>query len=245
MNRAAIYRQEILTALERRATGPAHRGDRYSGSTKWVYPVSVPLARTIAREWIAGHPELTPGDYRRLLNLLARGQSVNEFGFLGDLLHLLPALRATLRPRDLEEWLNRAEGWAEVDSICQSKFTAAEMLSRWRAWKEMLTAFSRSENVHQRRASLVLLTHPVRHCPDPRLSKLAFANLRRLQSENDILITKAVSWLLRELIVHHRAEVEQYLEGYADALPRVAVRETRVKLATGVKTLRARRSAAA
>ncbi len=241
MSQSGVYHQEIMTEIRKQATGPARQGDRYVGTTKWVYPLSVPLAREMARAWIARHPELSPADYRRLLDLLARGESINEFAFLSDLLQLLPRHRATVRPRALAGWLSRAEGWAEVDSICQSIFTAAEILSNWQEWKQELTAFSRSENVHQRRASLVLLTGPVRHSADARLSRLAFANIQRLEGERNILITRAVSWLLRDLTAHHRPEVEQYLRDHAETLPGIAVRETRVKLATGRKTPRAQR----
>ncbi len=238
-NRASLYREGILTAIQKQAGQPARRGDNYIGTKKLVYPISTPVARQVAREWIARHPELTPGDYRRLLDLLARGESVNEFVFLSDLLLLLPRLRATLPPRALDGWLSRAEGWGEVDVICQNKFSADEMLSNWIEWKQVLTAFSKSDNVHHRRASLVLLTGPVRHCADARLSALAFANVERLEQEKHILITKAVSWVLRALTTHYRAEVEQYLLHHADTLPKIAIRETRVKLATGRKARRA------
>lgn len=99
----------------------------------------------------------------------------------------------------------------------------------------LLTAFTQDANVHKRRASLVLLTKPLRESDDPRLAKLAFANAGKLKREKDILVTKAVSWILRSLIKHHRAQVEAYLEAHADTLPKIAVRETRVKLQTGKK----------
>jgi 3-methyladenine DNA glycosylase AlkD len=110
------------------------------------------------------------------------------------------------------------------------------MLSHWKDWKSLLVSFSKSGNVHKRRASLVLLTRPLRESDDPRLARQAFANLDRLKSEKDILVTKAVSWLLRALIKYHQQEVETYLRDNADCLPKIALRETRNKLKSGRKS---------
>jgi 3-methyladenine DNA glycosylase AlkD len=90
-------------------------------------------------------------------------------------------------------------------------------------------------NVHKRRASLVLLTKPVRDSENKRLADLAFANIDRLKNERSILVTKAISWLLRDLIRHHRERVETYLFENSDCLPKIAIRETRRKLLTGKK----------
>lgn len=94
---------------------------------------------------------------------------------------------------------------------------------------------AKSEEISKRRASLVLLTKPVRDTYDERLLKLALGNIDRVKGEKDILITKAVSWLLREMVKNYRKEVEEYLDANEDSLPKVAVRETKVKLKTGKK----------
>ena len=110
------------------------------------------------------------------------------------------------------------------------------MLANWKQWKSLLVSLSKSQNVHKRRASLVLLTKPVKESTDPRLARLAFANIGRLKSDKDILVTKAVSWLLRALIKYHRQEVERYLKDNSDSLPKIALRETRNKLKSGHKS---------
>ena len=235
-----VYHQEILSEIKQqvaRGNVPyAEQGDSYIGTTKPCYFIRTPVVRQIAKDWIKRHPELTPADYLDLLSSLSHGESDNEFSFIGMLLEYLPKLRKTLEPRHLDGWLDRAEGWAEVDSICQSSFTAEEMLASWKQWKSLLVSFSKSPNVHKRRASLVLLTRPVRGSADARLATLAFANVGRLKHEKDILITKAVSWLLRDLIRNHRQEVESYLRDNSDSLPKIALRETRNKLKSGRKS---------
>ncbi|MDP2951009.1 MAG: DNA alkylation repair protein, partial [bacterium] len=64
---------------------------------------------------------------------------------------------------------------------------------------------------------------------------LAFENIEKLKPEKDILITKAISWLLRNLIKYHKKEVADYLKKNKNSLPKIAVRETEKKIKTGKK----------
>lgn len=82
---------------------------------------------------------------------------------------------------------------------------------------------------------LAFLTGVVSKSEDLRLSNLAFENIDNLKAERDILITKSISWLLRDLTKLHREEVEKYLNDHSTLLPAIAVRETRNKLTTGKK----------
>lgn len=234
------HHREIAKAIRAHANEADLRwsqsGNGYIGTSKPYLPMTVGVLRHLAREWIRRHPNLGPTDYRALLNSLARADTHNEFSFIGELLGFLPKLRRTLDPRQVAGWLERAEGWGEIDTISYSRFTAEEMLSDWKSWKRQLTALCRSRHLSQRRASLVLLTRPVRESPDERLSRVALANIDRLKHERDILITKAISWLLRSLIRQHREEVEAYLRANEAALPTVALRETANKLRTGRKS---------
>jgi len=193
----SIYHREILREIKQHAAQEGapyvDHGDSYIGTTKPCYLIRTAVVRQIAQDWIRRHPELTTVDYLDLFDSLAQGESSNEFSFLGILVGYLPEFRQTLEPRYLDRWLERAEGWAEVDSMCQSTFTAKEMLANWKQWKSLLVSLSKSQNVHKRRASLVLLTKPLRESADPRLARLAFANIGKLKSDKDILITKAVS----------------------------------------------------
>jgi 3-methyladenine DNA glycosylase AlkD len=65
--------------------------------------------------------------------------------------------------------------------------------------------------------------------------------VERLKGERAILITKAVSWLLRALVDRHHEAVAVYVDANASSLPAIAVRETRTKLATGTKSGMSRR----
>ena len=239
------YHKEILEQIKQRAAEtntPLQQGNRYVGTTKPIHLIKSAVIGEIFREFKKRHADLSLDEFVALLDSLARGKTYNEFIAVGVLLGAYPKLRAALDPRDLDRWLARAQGWAEVDVFC-GNFGADEMLTNWKSWKNVLTAFAKDANVHKRRASLVLLVVPVRESDDARLAKLAFANVDKLKHEKDILITKAVSWILRSLIKYHRAEVEAYLDANADTLPKIAIRETRVKLKTGRKSGKTRREA--
>ena len=151
-----------------------------------------------------------------------------------------PKARKAVTPQDVDRWLGELTGWAEVDTLCQNLFTGEGMLADWPAWRGLFEGLSRDGNINKRRASLVLLTGPVRYGDDARFSDIAFAMIERLKGERDVLVTKAVSWLLRSLTTRHADAVARYLEANAATLPKIAVRETRTKLDTGTKSGRSR-----
>ncbi|MFZ6009574.1 MAG: DNA alkylation repair protein, partial [Bacteroidota bacterium] len=114
--------------------------------------------------------------------------------------------------------------------------TITEIPRDWKRWKKLLPKFSRDKNIHKRRASLVLLCSPLRHVQDESLALMALENVERLKSEKEVLITKAISWVLRSMIKHHAALVADYLRKQGATLPKIALRETLVTLKTGKKT---------
>jgi 3-methyladenine DNA glycosylase AlkD len=85
---------------------------------------------------------------------------------------------------------------------------------------------------------LALLCSPVRYAHDPGISKTAFQIIDRLKNEDAILITKAISWLLRSMVKLYKGEVQNYVDANGDTLPKIAVRETKTVLLTGKKTAR-------
>ena len=210
--------------------------EKYIGTSKTCYNIGADTENRIVKEWINKHPDLAEKEYIDLVNYLYQGESINEISIAGELLERLPKLRKNVEPKYLNSWLNRLQGWAEVDSLCQSKFPAAEVMSNWKEWKDLLTKLVSDSNIHKKRGSLVLLTKPVRDSEDKRLADLAFRNIDKLKSHREILITKAISWLLRDLIKHHRQRVETYLKENENTLPKIALRETKTKLVTGRKT---------
>jgi len=211
-------------------------GQSYIGSTKFGYSLGTSLSRKLIKDWIKGHKNLSFKEILALLDSLSLGKSVDEVTAIGKFLEYMPQMRSQVDPSSLDKWLDHVEGWAEVDTICAGTFTAEDYLANWPKWRGWIRKFAKDKNVHKRRASLVLLVSAVKQSSDSRLSDLAFENIDSLKSEKDILITKAISWLLRHLIQNHRREVEKYLAKNTGTLPKIAVRETKNKLASGRKS---------
>lgn len=231
------HHRELLEEVKRQSKSarPKKVSANYSGSGHTKYGLSNPQERQITKAWIKNHPGITTSQLEELLNSLYSAPSQDEKTLAGKLLEYFPRLRAQLKPSLIDTWLNHLEGWEEVDSLCQSNFTAKELLDNWPKWEKLLKNLNKSPNINKRRASLVFLTGLVSKSDDPRLTSLAFENIDNLKDERDILITKAVSWLLRDLTKLHRKEVEDYLEKNINTLPSIAIRETKNKLKTGRK----------
>ncbi len=229
-----------LRRLARPVAGAPAQNDSYGGSGRPYFNVSVPDRRALARGWLADHKAEGAKGVLALVESLFNGASHEEKTLAAILLGASTAARQAARPSDIDRWLGKLNGWAEVDSLCQNLFTAGEMMRDWPAWTELIEALTVSPDINRRRAALVLLTGPVARSDDPAFRDLAFTTLEALKAERPILITKAVSWLLRSLAARHGPEVESYLEAHAATLPAIAVREARVKLATGTKSGRRR-----
>lgn len=232
------YHQEILDEIKKLARPLPKRINlnTYLGSSHLLYCVSVPQCRRIARGWINRHKDISEKEFFHLLGCLIIGQSFEEKTMLPKLLCRYPMYIPHVTPMMFDHWLDHVEGWAEVDSLCHGLFSATLILSFWHVWKDAILRWSKDTNVHKRRASLVLLTSAVRQSEDQRLSDLAFTLIDRLKVEKEVLITKAISWLLRDLIKFHRKSVEVYIDKNRERLPKIAVREASNKLRTGKKS---------
>jgi 3-methyladenine DNA glycosylase AlkD len=206
----------------------------YTGATHIHFDVAVPTLRAFVKGW-AKENKPSYDEWVALLTALYTGVSVEERLIAGMLISAFPKYRAQLPLDQLGVWLEELVGWAEVDGTCQSIFTAKEMLTRWEEWEKFLRALASDPNINKRRASLVLLNLPIRQSTDKRFLSLTLEQIDVLKVEKDKLISKAVSWLLREALKYHREDVARYLEVNVDSLPKSVVREVQTKLTTGKK----------
>jgi 3-methyladenine DNA glycosylase AlkD len=229
---------QIRAAGRAAARGQPGETDSYGGSGHLYYRVSVPTRRRLAKKWLAAQQALPAAEFLSVVESLFAGESHEEKTLGALLLGYCKAARSEAGPARIERWLDQLNGWAEVDTLCQNTFSADELLGDVRAWRALIERLARDANINKRRASIVLLTGPVRHSSDLRLRDLAFETVERLKRERPILITKALSWLLRSLVAQHADAVHAYLEENSESLPKIAVRETRTKLKTGRKTSR-------
>lgn len=229
--------KEILKEIEGRS-GKATQHTflaSYLGNDHPRYAVSSPVLRKIAKEWATRNSTRSAEQFRDVVSSLINGKSFTE-KCIGGI--LLDYARPEQRKFDISvfgDWLEQLQGWAEVDALCTGKFSLVEVPAHFRKWKPFLKKLTRDEKIEKRRASLVFYCSPISHCEEDNVAFAALENINALKHEKEILITKAISWLLRSMIRHHREKVERFLEENAESLPAIAVRETRIKLKTGRK----------
>jgi 3-methyladenine DNA glycosylase AlkD len=223
-----------------RAAGTSYRGgqqnDSYSGSGHPFFNVSAPELRRIGRAWLAARRKADDADLLAVVARLFAGEAYEEKVLAAILLGANARMRRLGTPALVDGWLDCLQGWAEIDSLCASVFGPDELEIDWPAWRDLILRLSRDDNINRRRAALVLLTRPTRTSSDQRYPELSFEVIEQLKSERPILITKAVSWLLRSMVGYHGGAVAAYLDANAASLPAIAVRETRTKLRTGTKS---------
>jgi len=231
------HHKNLLAELEKHQRTRAHSqaNDSYLSSGHHYYDVSIPTLRALAKAWLKGNKGIADREFLAVLASLYRGHSYEEKVLASILLSYRRAGRKTIRTKQLDAWLDGLAGWAEIDSLCQSAFTAEEVLGNWSEWQSFIRKLSRDRNINKRRAALVFLTGPVRRSDDERLAALAFDMIEALKPEREIIVTKAVSWLLRSLVQNHKRAVAAYVKENRNSLPAVAVRETTRKIATGRK----------
>jgi len=231
------HHRVLLRDLEkyRRSRMHSQSNDSYLSSGHHYLDVSVPSRRMIAKAWLKKNKDVPDAEFLAVLESLYRGKSHEEKTLASILLSYHPTGRKSVGLRQLNAWLDDLVGWAEIDALCAGVFRVEEVLANWHGWERFIRKLSRDRNINKRRAALVFLTAPLRYSDDKRLADLCVEVIRVLQHEREIIITKAVSWLLRSMVRHHQRVVAAYLNKNLSSLPAVAVRETRRKMATGRK----------
>ncbi len=232
------FHLQILKQIKEKSGKPTQHTylDNYLGNQHPRYAISSGLLRSIGKEWLKAHPDLSAEAFAKVLNDLIHGESATEKWMAGILMDYSKKEQRKFDPRIFDNWLDQLEGWAEIDAVCTSKYTRTEIVNQWSKWKPLLIKFSKSKNISKQRASIVFFCSPLSHFENHELSEVALQNVDRLKSEKSVLITKAISWILRSMIKYNRAAVVKFLKEKESELPRIAVRETKVKLETGRKT---------
>jgi 3-methyladenine DNA glycosylase AlkD len=232
------HHKEILQLIKDNSGNPTKHTflDSYLGNNHPRYPINAPVLRRLAKEWMRNHRDLSVQEFSALLTSLIEGVSSTEKVMAGIMMDYATPAQYQFDPELFDNWLDHLIGWAEVDAVCTGKYSIAQIPADWKTWKKILKKFSKSDNIQKRRASIVLLCSAVGHNKDEDLVLTALDNVTRLKSEKDILITKAVSWILRSLVKHHKKLVATYIKENQSTLPAIAVRETLTVLKTGKKT---------
>lgn len=231
------HHQAILREIQATepGRGPTTQRPEHLGAARKWYGLANAQRQRILLDFRAAHKDLGFADWLALIDALYHGDSYEERCAPQTLLLKYPRYRRQLSLAQLDCWLDCLDGWAEVDSSCQTVFSDKDLLADWDGWSALLASLAADANINKRRAALVLLTAPITQSDDARILELSLQLIERLKGERDKRITKAISWLLRKGIKQHRNAIAAYLDAKAASLPAIALRETRKKLATGKK----------
>jgi 3-methyladenine DNA glycosylase AlkD len=154
-----------------------------------------------------------------------------------------PSALKLVGPETVERLAGTMTSWGDVD-----QFGVLLAGPAWRAGRigdGTVHAWARRPDRWWRRAALVA-TVPlnVRSQGGRGDPQRTLAVCEILLRDRDDMVTKAMSWALRELVVHDRAAVEAFLTAHDDLLAAHVKREVRNKLTTGHKSTPSRRTTA-
>jgi hypothetical protein len=128
-------------------------------------------------------------------------------------------------------------GWGRVD--CLTRTLAGPAWLRGQISDDRVLQWARSENPWWRRAALVsTVAWNVRSNGGPGDVPRTLAVCRLLVGDHEDTVAKALSWALRELVVHDAQAVRDFLREHNGVLAARVKREVTNKLETGLKNPR-------
>ena len=155
-------------------------------------------------------------------------------GHASSLLMLHKEAFQTLGEDEIEEFGQGINSWGTVDTF--ARCLSGPAWRRGRISDGLVHKWACSEDRWWRRAALVstvaLNVRSQRGCGDV---ERTLEVCRMLVNDRDDMVVKAVSWALRELVVHDPGAVREFLGEHEDELAARVKREVRNKLRTGLK----------
>lgn len=199
------------------------------------YGVRLGSMERLARRWHRDHPAAAPREVLAVADALWARAVREEMVLAAMLVERRPAVREAFGTRRLDRWGGLLDNWETADNL------AGRVLGPWVATDPgvrlgTLERLAGRRNPWLRRLGLVGCVYLGRRSDAaawwPRVSGMVLA----LAGERRAAVPKAISWVLREHTRHCPEAVGAFLQEHGPALPAVAVREARNKLATGYKS---------
>ena len=147
----------------------------------------------------------------------------------------------TLGKDEIEEFGQGIDSWGTVDAF--ARLLSGPAWLKGQISDELIHKWAGSEDRWWRRAALVsTVALNVRSKGGYGDVPRTLAVCRLLVDDTDDMVVKAMSWALRELVVHDPDGVREFLSEYEDILAARVKREVRNKLTTGLKNPRRKKS---
>ena len=160
-----------------------------------------------------------------------------------ELIHHHPAALSHLNAWQLEQLGRGIASWGAVD--CFAVYLSGPVWRDRRIPNSLIHGWARSADRWWRRAALVS-TVPLNSKSQGGAGDTyrTLQVCRLLEPDRDPMVTKAMSWALRELAKRDPRAVRDYLAARKDVLPAIVLREVTNKLKTGVKNPKPKAAAA-
>jgi len=200
-----------------------------------VYGLRVFELREIVRAWRRGHKDVVAEDLLALAEALWDGQSREERMLALELLQHYARYIPQLTWSRFERWRRDLDNW-ELTDVLGVGVLGPWVLDDPDGRAQHLRDLIADEDVWSRRLGLVGAIGLNRARKDASFPELTFQLIDEVREERHPLITKAVSWMLRDLSKKHPDRVAAYLEKNRDVLAGHVVREVANKLKTGLKS---------
>jgi 3-methyladenine DNA glycosylase AlkD len=175
----------------------------------------------------------------RLIYLLAMNLCKDD-GYRWIAYELIRGHRAafeSLGPAELEELGQGINSWWTVDAFARTLSGPAWLHGQ--VPDKLILKWARSSDRWWRRAALVsTVALNMRSQGGQGDARRTLPICRRLAGDRDDMVAKALSWALRELVVHDPGVVSEFLDEYDSVIPALVKREVKNKLRTGLKNPR-------
>jgi 3-methyladenine DNA glycosylase AlkD len=187
-----------------------------------------PFRRAFAKSLREAEPDFVLAVARALFRM-----STNP-GHATCLLMLHKKTFATLGEHEIEEFGQGIDSWGKVDSF--ARWLAGPAWLAGQISDELIHKWAQSEDQWWRRAALVsTVALNVRSHGGYGDAERTLAVCEMLVDDREDMVIKALSWALRELVVHNPDAVRGFLKKHASSLAARVKREVSNKLNTGLK----------
>ena len=188
--------------------------------------------RDIRRKYSRDLKKAAPDLVFELARLLLAGQSRRWIVY--ELIRFHPAAFRQVGPAELEELGQGIHSWDTVDTFART--LAGPAWLRGQVEAELIHRWAHSPDLWWRRAALVsTVALNMRSQGGTGDVQRTLAVCRLLVNDQEDMVVKAMSWALRELVVHDPQAVQAFLDEQERTLPARIKREVGNKLRTGLK----------
>jgi 3-methyladenine DNA glycosylase AlkD len=193
---------------------------------------NTPNLRLVRRKYTRLLKEAEGEEVLQISGELRQTDRYRWFGY--ELVQAHPAAFKLLDARRLEDLGRGMDSWWTVDAFARTLSGPAWLAGQ--VTDELIHQWAGSPDLWQRRAALVsTVAWNVRSQGGPGDTARTLAVCRLLVADPDDMVVKALSWALRELVVHDPQAVRGFLMEYDKVLAGRVKREVLNKLRTGLK----------